>query len=178
MESSIKPIIYTIGHSKRSLEDFIRLLKANNITLAVDIRSIPHSRHNPQFNQETLPQALQQAGIAYRHLPGLGGLRKPNPDSLNTGWRNAGFRGFADYMQTPEFEASLRELIDLARHEVVVIMCAEAVPWHCHRSLIADALTARNIPVEHIIAQPERRPHRLTPMARVLDSRITYPALL
>jgi uncharacterized protein (DUF488 family) len=169
------PEILTIGHSTRGLEDFIQLLKSNGVTIVVDIRTIPRSRYNPQFNMETLPGALKAAGIGYRHLAGLGGLRRPRADSPNTGWRNTSFRGFADYMQTPEFEENLAGLEKMAGHETVVLMCAEAVPWRCHRSLIADALTVRGIPVKHILSAAGARPHRLTPWARVEGTRITYP---
>lgn len=140
----------------------------------MDIRTVPRSRHNSQFNRDTLPASLAAAGIGYRHLPGLGGLRRARPDSLNTGWRNASFRGYADYMQAPEFELALAELIDIARAKRVAIMCAEAVEWRCHRSLVADALTARGIPVEHIQSAKRAKPHRMTPFAEVSGTRIVY----
>jgi uncharacterized protein (DUF488 family) len=147
----------------------------------VDVRSIPRSRHNPQFNQQTLPAKLRAAGIAYVHLRKLGGLRRTLPDSPNAGWRNASFRGFADYMQTPEFAAGLKRLMKLARQKRSAIMCAEAVPWRCHRSLIADALVVRGIHVEDIMTPTRFRIHALTPFAcvrkdRVQGRRITYPA--
>jgi uncharacterized protein (DUF488 family) len=169
-------VILTIGHSTHPLEEFIALLRAHGVTLLADVRTVPRSRRNPQFNRETLPTALAAAGIGYRHLPGLGGLRRPRPDSMNLAWENEGFRGFADYMGTPEFEAALGELLELARRERVAIMCAEAVPWRCHRSLIADALVARGVAVEHILSPTRRQPHTLTRFARVEGGRVVYPA--
>ncbi|MFO7271631.1 DUF488 family protein [Sphaerobacter thermophilus] len=167
--------VLTIGHSTRSVEELIDLLRENGVTRLVDVRTVPRSRKNPQFNRETLPEALAEAGIAYTHAPELGGLRRARADSPNTGWRNASFRGFADYMQTSEFAAALDELIDLARGEQIAIMCAEAVPWRCHRSLIADALTVRGIPVAHIMGPRSTQPHRMTPFAVVDGTDITYP---
>ena len=134
------------------------------------------SRHNPQFNRDALPESLHQAGIVYTHIEALGGLRHTRRDSPNTGWRNTSFRGFADYMQTPEFEAGLEFLIQIAEREQAAIMCAEAVPWRCHRSLIADALTVRDIPVEHIMNAGREQVHSLTPFARAEGTHITYPA--
>ncbi len=168
--------LFTIGHSTRSLAEFVALLQGAGVTLVADVRTIPRSRHNPQFNRDTLPEALAAAGIAYRHLPALGGLRHTGPGSPNTGWRNASFRGFADYMQTPAFAAGLDELLGLAQQARVAIMCAEAVPWRCHRSLIADALVARGIPVQDIVGAGHSQPHRLTPFARVEGTNVTYPA--
>ncbi len=169
------PVILTVGHSTHTLEDFVHLLRAYAITLVVDIRTIPRSRHNPQFNRETLPKDLESVGIDYRHMPGLGGLRRARSDSLNTAWRNASFRGFADYMQTPEFEESLAKLIKTAQEKRLVLMCAEAVPWRCHRSLIADALKGHSITVEHIMSETHRQVHTLTPWARIEGTHITYP---
>jgi uncharacterized protein (DUF488 family) len=169
------PIILTIGHSTHPLETFIRLLQAQGVTLVADVRTVPRSRHHPQFNRETLPEQLELAGIGYVHLPGLGGLRRPRPDSPNRGWHNETFRGFADYMQTPEFAENLEALMRLARKERLALMCAEAVPWRCHRSLIADALSVRGLPVEHILGLRSRQPHRLTAFARVRDEGLTYP---
>jgi uncharacterized protein (DUF488 family) len=168
--------IFSIGHSNRALDAFLALLTAHGVEKLVDVRSVPRSRHNPQFNRETLPGALHAAGIGYDHLPGLGGLRKARKDSPNTGWRNASFRGYADYMQTPEFEQNLGILIELAAHKRVAIMCAEAVPWRCHRSLIADALLVRGIRVEHILTAARRELHSLTPFARADGDKLTYPA--
>ncbi len=173
--ASDSPIL-TIGHSTHSLEDFIGLLQAHGVTQLVDVRTIPRSRHNPQFNAEALPQSLARAGIGYVHLAGLGGLRHTTNASPNTGWRNASFRGFADYMQTPEFERALTDLIQLARKERLALMCAEAVPWRCHRSLIADALLVRGFAPEHILSRTSRQPHKLTPFARVEGTQVTYPA--
>jgi uncharacterized protein (DUF488 family) len=167
-------VVRTIGHSTHAIDEFIEMLKAHDIEDLVDIRTVPRSRHNPQFNRETLPASLAAAGIGYRHLPGLGGLRRPRTDSVNTGWRNASFRGYADYMQTREFEAALEQLIDLARAKRVAIMCAEAVEWRCHRSLVADALAVRGIPVEHIQSAKRAKPHRMTPFAKVSGARIVY----
>src|SRR5579872_170382 len=144
-------IVLTIGHSTRTLDEFIGLLQGRGATLVVDVRTVPRSRHNPQFNKASLPRTLKKAGLGYVHLPGLGGLRHAKRDSLNVGWRNASFRGYADYMQTPEFEQGLQELIRLAKQERVVIMCAAAVPWRCHRSLIADALLVRGIHAKDIM---------------------------
>ncbi len=167
--------VFTIGHSTHPLDEFIAMLKGHGVTLIADVRTVPRSRHNPQFNRETLPQSLQAADIGYVHLPGLGGWRSVRPDSPNQGWRSPGFQGYADYMLTPEFEQHLESLMDLARRERLAVMCAEAVPWRCHRSLIADALLVRGIPVIHIMGRDSSQPHRLTPMARVEGTRITYP---
>jgi uncharacterized protein (DUF488 family) len=168
-------VIYTIGHSNRSLDDFVALLREHAIARLVDIRTVPRSRHNPQFNREWLPAALENRGIQYTHIKELGGLRRARKDSTNTGWRHPSFRGYADYMQTAEFEAALQALIELAERERVAIMCAEAVPWRCHRSLVADALTARGVAVEHIIGAGRSQPHTMTAFARVAGGRVTYP---
>ena len=152
------------------------MLQAHAVTQVTDVRTIPRSRHNPQFNLESLPQSLKQAGISYVHLAGLGGLRHASRSSPNTGWRNASFRGYADYMQTPEFEKALQELIELSAQGTTALMCAEAVPWRCHRSLIADALLVRGIQPEHIMSRTSRNVHTLTPFAKVRGKRITYPA--
>lgn len=169
-------VVLTVGHSTRPLEAFTELLRSHTVTRLVDVRTVPRSRHNPQFNRDTLPDTLRAVGIDYVHLPGLGGLRHPKPDSANTGWRNASFRGFADHMQTPEFAASLAQLIESATHGRVAIMCAEAVPWRCHRSLIGDALLARGVRVEHIQGPTRCSPHRLTPWATVTGTRVAYPS--
>jgi uncharacterized protein (DUF488 family) len=131
------PVVFTIGHSTRTIADFVRLLKAHGVQRVIDIRTIPRSRHNPQFSRSRLSPALHNVRIHYRHMPGLGGLRRARRDSVNTGWRNTSFRGYADYMQTVAFEKSLASCIGLAKRERVVLMCAEAVPWRCHRSLVA-----------------------------------------
>ncbi|MBZ5727700.1 MAG: DUF488 domain-containing protein [Acidobacteriia bacterium] len=165
----------TIGHSNRPLGEFLEMLKGHGVELLADVRTVPRSRHNPQFNRETLPASVAEAGIAYVHLPGLGGLRHARRDSINTGWRNLSFRGFADYMQTAEFQESLAELARLEAGSRVAIMCAESLPWRCHRSLIADALLARGIPVWHIMSAGKRDLHRLTRFARVEGGKVTYP---
>ncbi len=170
-------LILTVGHSTRTIEEFIRLLQAHGVTQLVDVRTIPRSRHNPQFNADSLPKSLKKAGIRYVHLGGLGGLRHARRDSLNTGWRNSSFRGFADYMQTSEFEEALEKLLKISGKDPVALMCAEAVPWRCHRSLIADALLVRGIPVEHILSATNRKAHTLTTFAKVRGKRITYPAI-
>ena len=151
------------------------ILQSFGIDLVVDVRTIPRSRHNPQFNKETLPENLKLQGIGYRHWPGLGGLRKTVPHSPNSGWRNASFRGFADYMQGHEFETNLEELIKIASQSEVVLMCAETLPWRCHRSLIADALLVRGIPVTHILKIGSSQEHRMTSFARVSGTALTYP---
>jgi uncharacterized protein (DUF488 family) len=165
-----------VGHSTRTLKDFVALLLAHDVKQLIDVRTIPRSRHNPQFNQGRLPRPLQKAGIRYRHMAGLGGLRHARRDSTNTAWRNASFRGFADYMQTLEFEEALNQLIQWAQKRRTVIMCAEAVPWRCHRSMIGDALLARGIRVEEIASRTRTRPHTLTPWALVRRKRVSYPA--
>jgi uncharacterized protein (DUF488 family) len=170
------PIVMTIGHSTRMIEEFIRLLQINAVTRVVDVRTVPRSRHNPQFNRETLPVSLKTAGIGYVHMAELGGLRHTTRDSLNIGWRNASFRGYADYMQTPEFERAIDQLIQLANQDRIAVMCAEAVPWRCHRSLIADALLVRGIRSEDIMSAARRQVHTLTSFARVEGTQITYPA--
>jgi uncharacterized protein (DUF488 family) len=176
MKSGPSPIVLTIGHSTRTLEEFIGLLQTHGATRVVDVRTVPRSRHNPQFNKDSLPGSLKKAGLGYVHLPGLGGLRHAKRDSVNLGWRNASFRGYADYMQTPEFKQSLEELIQLANQQPIALMCAEAVPWRCHRSLIADALLIRGIRTEDIMSPTRRQVHTLTPFAKVRGATITYPA--
>jgi uncharacterized protein (DUF488 family) len=170
-------LVLTVGHSTHPVEEFLEILTGHGVCRLVDVRTIPRSRTNPQFNKESLPSALASAGIHYTHMPGLGGLRKANGGLENAGWRNASFRGYADYMQTNEFRENLAALIDLASKERVAIMCAEAVPWRCHRSLIADALVIRGVPVEDILSRANRKPHALTSFAHVEGKRITYPAL-
>ena len=169
------PTLWTVGHSNRPLEEFLRLLRAHGATLVVDVRKMPGSRRNRQFGRDTLPQALRQAGIGYVHMLGLGGLRRRRPDSPNTGWENASFQGYADYMLTPEFQQSLQELLERADGQRAVLMCAEAVPWRCHRSLIADALVVRGVAVEHILDASRTQRHVLRPWARVQGALITYP---
>jgi uncharacterized protein (DUF488 family) len=167
--------ILSIGHSTRTLYEFVEMLKTYQVTLVVDIRSVPRSRHNPQFNKETLPNSLKLERINYVHMPEIGGLRRPKPDSVNTAWRNKAFRGYADYMQTKEFAEQLLNLLALARENCVAMMCAEALPWRCHRSLIADALLVRNVKVEHIISKESTITHALTEWAHVEGTKITYP---
>jgi uncharacterized protein (DUF488 family) len=169
-------IVMTIGHSTRSSNEFIQLLKAHRVQRLVDVRTVPRSRHNPQFNRTELSPVLLSARLHYRYMPGLGGFRHTRRDSVNTGWHNASFRGFADYMQTPEFRKNLDDLIELAKSERVAIMCAEAVPWRCHRSLIADALLARGIEVREIISLTRTRVHTLTPRGKITPTHVTYPA--
>jgi uncharacterized protein (DUF488 family) len=169
------PIVFTIGHSTRTWKDFLEILRAHRVKRIIDIRSIPRSRHNPQFNRETLSTKLRAARIGYVHLRKLGGLRHARRDSANVGWRNAPFRGFADYMQTSEFDAGLHRLMKLAKQKRSAIMCAEAVPWRCHRSLIADALTVRRFRVKDILSVKRSQIHSIIPFARVQGHCITYP---
>ncbi len=168
--------VATIGHSIHPIGEFIRILEAHGIRRLVDVRTIPGSRRNPQFSRENLSASLESAGIEYFHLPGLGGLRRPGKDSTNTGWRNASFRGYADYMQTAEFDDNLEQLIRLAADASTAIMCAEAVPWRCHRSLIADALVARGVPALEILSATKAQPHAMTPFAKVEGQRVKYPS--
>jgi uncharacterized protein (DUF488 family) len=170
-------VVFTIGHSTRSIAAFIRVLKAHGVTRVIDVRTMPQSRHNPQFSRSRLSPALHNSRIHYRHLPGLGGLRRARPASTNTAWRNASFRGYADYMQTPEFAESVERCIALATRERVVLMCAEAVPWRCHRSLIADALLARGVEVREIVNAVRTRKQTVTPWARIDGTHVSYPSL-
>ncbi len=172
------PAIFTIGHSTRTIEEFVELLQANGVEQLVDIRSMPRSRMNPQFNRETLPDSLARVRIDYVHMPALGGLRHPRADSRNTAWRNESFRGYADYMQTAEFAAGIEKLIELGGVKQVAIMCAEAVPWRCHRSLVGDALTARGMAVEDIVGARRRHPHKVTPFAKIDGAQVSYPGLI
>jgi uncharacterized protein (DUF488 family) len=167
--------VLTVGHSTRPLDAFIALLAAHSVNRLIDVRTVPRSRHNPQFNRDTLPAALEAAGIGYAHVAGLGGFRHTHPGSLNMGWRNVSFRGFADYMQTPEFAENLAGLIGQAEQERIALMCAEAVPWRCHRSLIADALVVHGIRAEEIISATRLQVHTLTSFASVDGMAITYP---
>jgi len=168
--------IATIGHSTRPIDEFMAILKSHGIVCLADVRTIPKSRHNPQFNSDDLARSLEAAGIFYLHLPGLGGLRKPRKDSKNLGWRNASFRGFADYMEAKECEAALEQLVQLASRQRTTIMCAEALWWRCHRSLISDALLVRGIDVVHLMNRRTSEPHRLTSFARIENGRLSYPA--
>lgn len=167
--------VFAVGYSTHALGEFIGILQAHSVTMLVDIRTIPRSRHMPEYNKEHLKEALAKKGIGYLHMKDLGGLRKPNKDSINRGWRNASFRGFADYMQTKEFGRALKILIAFGSKNSVAIMCAEGNPFRCHRSLIADALLVRHIKVLHIVSKGSAREHRLTPFAKIEGLRITYP---
>jgi len=170
-------VIYTIGHSTRELGEFLGLLDAHGVTQVVDVRRYPASRRHPQFARDALATALHEIGVAYHHEPELGGRRAARRDSANTAWRSAGFRGYADYMETPDFAAALARLRDLARARPTAILCAEAVPWRCHRQLIADALVARGEDVSHILSATRVDPHRLSAHAQVLaGGRLRYPA--
>lgn len=170
-----RPLILTVGHSTRAFDDLVALLRHHGVELVADVRRYPGSRRHPQFQRAALERSLAEHGIAYRHLPELGGRRRPRPDSPNQGWRNASFRGYADHMQTVEFRTGLAVLLELAAHHRVAIMCAEAVPWRCHRSLIADALLVRGAGAAHIVDAGQPAPHQLTRFACVEDDRLTYP---
>lgn len=167
--------IYTIGHSTRTIEEFVDLLKAHDITQLVDIRTIPKSRHNPQYGQDALQENLQNRGINYVYIKELGGLRPAAKKSINEAWRNKSFRNYADHMQTAEFKQGLGELIVIAQEKTSAIMCSEAVPWRCHRSLVADALIVRGISVQEIIGSGNAREHKLTSFAHVEGTSVTYP---
>jgi hypothetical protein len=174
--TAIPLVVMTIGHSTRPIDGFIQLLRAHDVQRLVDVRTVPRSRHNPQFNRDQLSPALHSARIHYSYMPGLGGFRHTQHDSVNMGWHNASFRGYADYMQTPEFREHLDVLIELAHQERIAAMCAEAVPWRCHRSLIADALSVRGIQVREITSATGTRLHSLTPFAQVQGTQVSYPA--
>jgi uncharacterized protein (DUF488 family) len=174
-KTSESTMVLTVGHSTRTLEEFIDILRVYGVTLLMDVRTVPHSRHNPQFNKEVLPNSLKASGVRYIHMPEIGGLRHPKHDSVNMAWKNSGFRGYADYMQTQEFTDNLLKIISLARENRLALMCAEALPWRCHRSLISDALAVRHVKVEHIIGKECVINHQLTEFAHVEGTRITYP---
>ena len=167
--------LWTIGHSTRTWEEFLGLLREHRIELVVDVRHYPSSARVPWTNQAVLSSDSARAGIGYEHLEDLGGYRTPRPDSKNGGWRNPGFRGYADHMGTDAFQAALDQLVALAKGRRTAILCAEAVPWRCHRGLLADALVVRGVRVIHILAPGKTQPHSLTPFARVRGGRITYP---
>lgn len=169
------PTLYSIGHSTRPIEEFVALLRMHGVRQLVDVRTAPGSRRNPQYGADALAASLAEAGIAYSQLKPLGGRRRPRADSPNAGWRNLSFRGYADHMQTPEFAAALAQLIALGRAAPTAFMCAEAVPWRCHRSLIGDALIARGLAVVDIVGERDARPHKLNPMAVVRDGGLIYP---
>jgi uncharacterized protein (DUF488 family) len=170
-----EPLICTVGHSNWSLEAFLDLLQRNEIVRVLDVRAVPRSRHNPQFNQDVLPLSLDAVQISYNHLPGLGGLRHAQANSINTGWHSLLFRGYADYMQSSEFADNVQWVANLAHTERCVLMCAEALPWRCHRSMISDALLVRGIRIEDIIGPDGRKPHVLTTFAQVNGTKISYP---
>jgi uncharacterized protein (DUF488 family) len=171
-----QPIVYTIGHSSRSLDELVRLLKSHELETVVDMRTIPRSRLNPQFNRDRLEKDLPELGFEYRHFPQLGGLRTPQPNSANTALQHEGFRGFADHMNTDEFASGVAEFIDLARKQRTTVMCAEAVPWKCHRLVLSDALIVRGVKVLHIVSDQEVKEHTLMDSAVVDGESITYPA--
>ncbi|MGE5187811.1 MAG: DUF488 family protein [Betaproteobacteria bacterium] len=173
MEKDTGIVVFTIGHSTRTLEEFQELLKVYDVSLVVDVRTVPRSRHNPQFNKETLPTALKPT--RYLHMPEIGGLRHPKRDSINLALQNSGFRGYADYMQTQEFTDGLLKLVALVRENCVAVMCAEALPWRCHRNLLSDALVARHIRVLHIISKTDTIIHKLNEMAHLDGYKVTYP---
>jgi uncharacterized protein (DUF488 family) len=168
-------VIYTLGHSTHPADKFVRILRAHGIELVADIRTIPRSRRNPQYDQNALKRLLANEGVEYFHFAGLGGLRHARKDSLNTGWKNTSFRGYADYMQTPEFAQAVEELLATAATKKTALLCAEAVPWRCHRSLVGDALLVRGVEVEDILSETRAEPHKLTPWARVQGLEVTYP---
>jgi uncharacterized protein (DUF488 family) len=168
--------ILTIGHSTRPIEEFVALLKQYSVERLVDVRTVRRSRFNPQFNEGDLSTSLEPFGVTYETSPNLGGLRKPRRDSRNLGWRNASFRGYADYMETPEFARGLADLMARSAHESTALMCAEAVPWRCHRSLIADALVLKGVEVRHILGPNSAARHRLTTFLVERAGRPTYPA--
>jgi uncharacterized protein (DUF488 family) len=172
-----KARVFTIGHSTRTIDELVAMLRAFDIAVLADIRTIPRSRHNPQFNADVLGSSLRARRIRYVQIPELGGLRRARKDSPNIAWRNASFRGFADYMLTDDFEVGITKLRTLVAEGAVALMCAEAVPWRCHRSLVADALTARGARVEHIMGNtPRASLHRVTAFAKIEAMRVTYPS--
>jgi len=167
--------MWTIGHSTRDIADFVSLLEENGIKLVADVRTLPGSNRYPQFNKEALEKSLSAHGMRYEHFPELGGRRKPKPDSRNTAWRNASFRGYADYMETQQFDKGVKRLLDLANDDgPTAIMCAEAVWWRCHRSLISDYLKSRGIEVMHILQANKAEPHPYTSAARIVDGAVSY----
>ncbi len=177
LEADTRMKIWTVGHGTRSLEELVALLQGHGVSSLADVRTVPRSRRNPQFNRDILPDALGAHGIRYVHLPELGGLRKPRRDSINGAWQNAGFRGYADHMQTSDFAKSLDALLRGAAERPTAIMCAETVPWRCHRSLVADALVARAVEVAHIMTPTRADRHRLREWARVQGGRVVYPGV-
>jgi uncharacterized protein (DUF488 family) len=174
-EAPASSVLWTIGHSTRPIDEFLSLLQAHDIQLLADVRITPYSRRNPHFHSDTLAKSLAEAAISYQHMPKLGGRRKTRQDSVNTGWRNDSFRGYADYMQTPNFQEALNDLMATGQKFPVAIMCAEAVPWRCHRTLISDALISRGWTVQHIISSTSLKTHTLTPFAKHEAGHLTYP---
>ena len=174
-KESLSDFFFAIGHSTRPIQDFLKILKAHEVSLLADVRTIPHSRYNPQFDQAALKKELSEAGIKYRHLKSLGGLRYAKPDSVNTAWKNKSFRGYADYMQTPEFEKGIEGLLRLNQKDRVAFMCAEGNPFRCHRLLLGDALTARGFSVYHISSPRSKKLHLLTPFAKIAHQKVIYP---
>jgi len=172
------PTIWTVGHSTRSIEEFNQILITHEIKTLVDVRTFPGSRRYPQFNKEQLSNSVQEIGVNYVHLPELGGRRKSRPDSKNTAWNNEGFRGYADHMETPEFRKGIEALLGLSRESRTAVMCAEAVWWRCHRSLISDFLKSQGVKVVHIIDEKKSEEHPYTPVARIVDGELTYEGLL
>jgi uncharacterized protein (DUF488 family) len=172
----VRPPIFTLGHSTRPIDEFTHLLQAHGITQLVDIRTVPRSRHNPQYEQDTLRSSLADAGISYVYLKTLGGLRPRQQTPVNAGWRNQSFRNYADYMQTEEFRDGINELLEVSVRGPTAIMCAEAVPWRCHRSLVGDALLARGVTVLDIVGAGEPKPHVMTKFAVINGTDINYPA--
>jgi uncharacterized protein (DUF488 family) len=170
--------IFTIGHSTRSLDDLLALLRAHGVVQLADIRTVPKSRRHPHFARDALERSLPAAGVAYRHFPALGGLRRPRLDSRNSAWRHEGFRGYADHMETPEFGAALDDLMGWGSGAPTAVMCAEAMWWQCHRRLLADALAARGVEVRHIMSAASAPPHEITEFARIEGERVSYPGLV
>jgi len=173
----LKPL-FAIGHSTKPIENFIQILHAHAVTFLADVRTIPRSRYNPQYEESALASKLEAAGLKYAHFKDLGGLRKSKPDSVNMAWENKSFRGYADYMQTPAFERALQKLITLSLHENIAFMCAEGNPFRCHRLLLSDALTAKNIPVYHISSTQSKKLHTLSSFAKIEKGKVFYPVLL
>eukprot|EP00897_Mesotaenium_endlicherianum_P000987 jgi/Mesen1/1088/ME000123S00253 len=173
----MKDLVFTLGHSTRASDEFVEILQSCNATFLYDIRTVPKSKRNPQFNRDVLPDVLSAATIKYKHQKDLGGLRKARKDSINTGWHNESFRGYADYMQDEKFALALKELVEeVESGEVIVLMCAEVLPWRCHRSLVSDALTARGYEVRHLMGKGKVQTHRVTPFACVQGTSVTYPS--
>jgi uncharacterized protein (DUF488 family) len=177
VQAAALPVVFTIGHSTHAAAHFLSMLKAHGVTQLADVRTMPMSRRYPHFNRDSLEAFLAESGVSYRHMPGLGGLRKPRPDSANSGWKHPSFRGYADYMQTDAFDAAFQELLAFAREGPTAVMCAEAVWWKCHRQLLADALVAHGVPVRHIVSG-DAKPHELSAFARLREGKVIYPALL